>query len=896
MGILPPGTPEIKQNQPVSISGNLIPFEDILEKYGFQPVDRRGKTERHFPCPKCGGDDRLILTLSSGLAWCRQCNWGGDAIKFLREIQGMGFKEAVEALGGTVEGGNGGNGNGGKPPVRKKKSKSTPKPDEPPPIDRDKYWAAGTPVEGDEHSYLAGKGVKSYGLLRVDVKQNLMAPVYGPDGKLQTIERILPKKIKIGGKWINKLSLPGYPKKGGRLRIGKNLGTGPICVAEGYATAASVYESTGSQTYAVFSCSNFEPVIGNLRERYPDRDLIVCADIGNGHDVAWRVALKNGCRFVAPTFPEGADGTDFNDLHQSAGGAEAVKTQIEAAAVPTYSTHQKAVIDAIRRLAADCDGGKTADGRGFNRNDKDRGHRLAGIEYPTPAEILEAAEIVRHYPGQVGPAAIEATQSLLTDNIEWPDPIPLKSNIPDAPPFPTQCLPDAIAAYVSDMADRIQCRVDYPAVAAIIALTGSIGNTVRIRPKSRDNWEERPCLWGMAIGDPSENKSTPVRSVMSALKEIEADLAEDDKRRLEKYERELRAYQLRESAYKDQCKRSLKKDHGAEIPEFGVEPPEKPMPRRLILVDPSIEKAVELIAGSRGLTLYRDELSGWLLNMSRYSGGTDRQFYLTCYSGGPWVSDRITRAKSEAPDLYLNIIGTIQPEIARQIFSNAEPDGFFERFGLAVYPDSMCEWRYVDREPNHQAEAAFKMANRKLNAYDFGENPIARYDSHGQAAFIEWYSENRGKILQTDDPALKRARGKADGLVNRLALVLHLGAWATEEEPEPLKVSRNSFIRAAGLYEEYLFPMWKRIMAAFYSDGSENGAERILAWIIKEDIQEFSIRNIKRKCWAGLTDADKVEDAIEVLTENHFISELPKLPKGGRPAKRYAVNPKLKGS
>ncbi|MFW5639737.1 MAG: hypothetical protein ACOC0H_01060 [Thermodesulfobacteriota bacterium] len=187
------------------------------------------------------------------------------------------------------------------------------------------------------------------------------------------------------------------------------------------------------------------------------------------------------------------------------------------------------------------------------------------------------------------------------------------------------------------------------------------------------------------------------------------------------------------------------------------------------------------------------------------------------------------------------------------------------------------------------------MACKKLNAYDFGENPTARYGDEGQAAFIEWYTENRGEILKTKDPAVKRIRGKADGLVNRLALVLHLGAWATGEESDPLRVSGKSFLRAAGLYGGYLFPMWRRIMAAFYSDGSESGAERILKWITEEEIKEFSVRDIKRKCWAGLTDADQVDDAVEVLTENHFISELTKPTKKGRPPKKYAVNPKFKG-
>ena len=37
----------------------------------------------------------------------------------------------------------------------------------------------------------------------------------------------------------------------------------------------------------------------------------------------------------------------------------------------------------------------------------------------------------------------------------------------------------------------------------------------------------------------------------------------------------------------------------------------------------------------RGVTLYRDELSGWFGNHGRYSNGTDIRTWLESYNGGP---------------------------------------------------------------------------------------------------------------------------------------------------------------------------------------------------------------------------------------------------------------------
>lgn len=60
--------------------------------------------EYHGPCPApgCGGEDRFHLWPQqgeSGTFWCRQCGIGGDAIQFLRDIEGMGYREACAALG-----------------------------------------------------------------------------------------------------------------------------------------------------------------------------------------------------------------------------------------------------------------------------------------------------------------------------------------------------------------------------------------------------------------------------------------------------------------------------------------------------------------------------------------------------------------------------------------------------------------------------------------------------------------------------------------------------------------------------------------------------------------------------------------------------------------------------
>lgn len=59
--------------------------------------------EWHGPCPDCGGTDRLRVWpdykgRGSGFYSCRGCGKAGDEIQFLRDFEGLGFREACERL------------------------------------------------------------------------------------------------------------------------------------------------------------------------------------------------------------------------------------------------------------------------------------------------------------------------------------------------------------------------------------------------------------------------------------------------------------------------------------------------------------------------------------------------------------------------------------------------------------------------------------------------------------------------------------------------------------------------------------------------------------------------------------------------------------------------------
>ena len=109
---------------------------------------------------------------------------------------------------------------------------------------------------------------------------------------------------------------------------------------------------------------------------------------------------------------------------------------------------------------------------------------------------------------------------------QWPEPKPLPSGLPDVPPFAADLLPVAFRAWVMDVAERMQCPPDFPAVAVMIAAGSLIGRQIAIRPKRHDDWTVVPNLWGASIGRPSLMKSPALHEALMPLVAMEAAAAE----------------------------------------------------------------------------------------------------------------------------------------------------------------------------------------------------------------------------------------------------------------------------------------------------------------------------------------------------------------------------------
>ncbi len=102
----------------------------------------------------------------------------------------------------------------------------------------------------------------------------------------------------------------------------------------------------------------------------------------------------------------------------------------------------------------------------------------------------------------------------------WPEPQPVPRGRPPVPALPGALLPGALAPWVADVAERVQCPPDFVAMGVLVAAAAVIGRKVAIRPKRQDDWAVVPNLWGLAVGPPGMMKSPALAEVRISVEMI----------------------------------------------------------------------------------------------------------------------------------------------------------------------------------------------------------------------------------------------------------------------------------------------------------------------------------------------------------------------------------------
>lgn len=453
-------------------------------------------------------------------------------------------------------------------------------------------------------------------------------------------------------------------------------------------------------------------------------------------------------------------------------------------------------------------------------------------------------------------------------------------------------LPHSLRDAVIDLADRLQCPMDYLAVAMLSAAGAVVGNKVGIFPYANDeSWEVYPALWGGIVGDPGSKKTPSLQHAHKPLHHLQSQADQ-------KYAQEMQVYEQTKMQYEDALSLWKKKKSVSPKPT----PPTEPKRERYVVHDTTYQAlGVILSDNPRGILALADELSGLLQSLDTPGQEAARGFFLTGWGGTAGYSfDRIGRGSITLDRYCLGVFGGFQPDRIKAYVQftqrgNSKNDGLLQRFQLLVWPDHAENIKLVDRAPNQATinryyQAVFSLSNLQANPIPSARmlvngSQLLHFSATAQQTFNAWYVQNENMLINGKlDSARQSHFAKYRSLVPALSLLFHL------LDGHAGSVCEDCLSRSV-MFSSYLKHHANRVYASV--SGRDSNAVRLLAErLLDNQLPDgFTCRTLTLRGWSSLGTKEQAQDAIDALVEYGWLTET--IASGaGRPTVKYSLNPK----
>lgn len=491
---------------------------------------------------------------------------------------------------------------------------------------------------------------------------------------------------------------------------------------------------------------------------------------------------------------------------------------------------------------------------------------------------------------------------------EWMPIIPFKTELLPVQPFKADHLPELVYEYVKQHAERLDdAPVEFAAIAVLVSAAAMIGNSVRIQPKEHDtSWTVPSPLWTIAVALPSNMKTPSLKAGVSLIQHAQGAIIEKQNlslqlnHKLETISAKPKIEQLERKALES----AELGDTSSALQLLGearsIEKNLQPVCERNVIITDFTKAAVaqRLLGNPNGLLVFRDEING-LFSAFNDSGGDElRSFLLECYdASGSYSIDRAKFGTIKLVNMNMSILGGIQPSLLRPMLSERSSgqknDGTFERFSLAVMPD--LTGVYTDIAPDHELIAKMKQIFEKLATLAYLESSIVlKFNPETQKIWTDWAQKLKARSVRVSEQE-QSILSKQASLCARLTLVLHVLNAAIENEDDDMPFSPSPTvpeqtllmaIKLIQLFESHS----RRIQAYFQTEQLTSGATLLLDKISAFD-QPFSLRDLTRKAWKGLSTGESCKKAIDELVSRNYLKQVELNSDNGRAVIRYAINP-----
>lgn len=374
--------------------------------------------------------------------------------------------------------------------------------------------------------------------------------------------------------------------------------------------------------------------------------------------------------------------------------------------------------------------------------------------------------------------------------------IPKGSRLSSEPDFPIDRLPGGLKALVLTCAESFGTAPEAWATAFISAIGAAVRKRIRL---ITGNYINYPQLWVLLIGRSGDGKSDPGKVAFGEIERIDAARYAKNKQDLQNW-----------------------------LPD---KVGDEPFWEQILIGDTTPEALNGAFQKClQGLTINRDELSGWFQDIGRYTNSGEVGHYLSMFDNKTFSINRKKEGAQLISEPYLSIYGTIQPSVLKDVLGkhHADKSGFAQRF-LYVYPE-FPKRRYKSSTPPDLSE--YNQMIRHL--VELCEDYTLTLSKDAEKAYENFYNEMEDHREHSDD-FWSAVYSKAQIQVLRLALIIKIARDYKKMialfDDQKHYVGHDDMICAAEMMRYYI-----SCVAKFKDSEKEEGPKRsdVIKSVLKE--------------------------------------------------------------
>jgi len=404
--------------------------------------------------------------------------------------------------------------------------------------------------------------------------------------------------------------------------------------------------------------------------------------------------------------------------------------------------------------------------------------------------------------------------------------------------------------------------------------------------------------WAAIVGESGTGKTPGIDTIKRAMDQVERNNRNKVAELRRQHETKAEAAKAARAQWKKQVEEAVAAGQaGPQMPEAATDPGKFIAPRPYVS-NSTIERLGELLqARPQGVVLLMDELAALFMNMSRYSGGEDNQFWLEAWNGGSSIVERMNRSL-QIDHLLVGVVGGIQPDKLARSFEH-DQDGMYARF-LFAWPPKPAYRRLTDETKEFDPDI-INIITRLDRLAEFEDGNLVPREIKLPAEAMEEFERLRQWADREQEALDGRERewmAKAQAHALRLSGTLCLLDWAARGGAEPAEIGADYMRASIRLVQVYFWPHARAALRQIGLSERHVNARRALRWIKarRRPEQDISIEGIRVDALGRRFDAEGTIDLLGAMTRSGWVREKKDEdgPRGrGRPARRWEANPLL---